>query len=350
MIKLQDALIDNRPREEKEKDYDNRELAFSAVSPDYTTRKQAEKIASRYVVENQFSTSSCAAHSGARCLGIHEEIEGREYKKLAPAFIYGQRINKTEGMFVYDLGNIGREQGCPPFEFLPTPKTEKEINEVVITEEMRKHAAYFKGGNSISINNNNIENFAEVSNNLGLPICLFVYGSVKEWSLEEPTVLDESVTLENAAVRHLVAILPGTAHIYKKKKYVTIIDSSLFGKRYIRHLSEDFFNKRVLMGMYWMTLENPKEKPDELPKYNFTRDLWVGCTGQEVNMLQEALKALGFFPDRPTTEYYGGITRKAVEDFQKKYERDILWILGLKSPTGYFGKSTRNKLNQLLTA
>jgi len=344
---MQDALIDNRPREEKEKDYDSRELAFSTVPPEYTTRSKAQKLAEKYELENQFQTSSCASHAGARCLGIHEEVEGREYKKLAPAFIYRQRINKTEGMFVYDLGNIGREKGCPPFDLLPTPKTEKEINSVVITDEMRKEAEKYKGGNSISINEKDIDSYAKVINNLGLPITLFVWGSVAEWSKEYPEVLDKTLTLEKAPIRHLVAIVPNSAYIYKNKKYFIILDSSLFGKIYIRHISEDFLKERTVVGMYWLTLPNKSDEQSKF-KYTFTKDLWVGQRGYEVKMLQEALKSLGFFPQMETTEYFGGITRKAVEDFQKKYEKDILWLIGLKSPTGYFGKSSRNKLNQLL--
>ena len=48
------------------------------------------------------------------------------------------------------------------------------------------------------------------------------------------------------------------------------------------------------------------------------------------------------------TGYFGGMTFKAVEDFQKRYEKDILTIIGLKKPTGYFGKASINKINELL--
>jgi peptidoglycan hydrolase-like protein with peptidoglycan-binding domain len=49
-----------------------------------------------------------------------------------------------------------------------------------------------------------------------------------------------------------------------------------------------------------------------------------------------------------TTEFFGGITRQAVKDFQKDFEESILWVVGLKLPTGYFGKSSINKINSLL--
>ena len=343
---MRDALIDTRPREEKEKDYDHRELAFSAIPADYTTRAKATKIAQQYLLENQGATSSCAAHAGARCLAILAS-KLSTYTRLSPSFIYRQRFNFPEqGMYVYDLGNIGRKSGACSYDLLPTPKTEKEINAVVITEEMRKAAEKYKGGASITINTTNIEDYANVVNNLELPVALFVWGSVKEWSKEVPEVLDSTLTLENAYVRHLVTIIPNTAHIYKKKKYVTILDSSPFGNRYIRHVSEDYFKYRTVCGLYWLQLTEAEK--GKLPKHTFTKDLWVGCDGQDVVMLQDALRALGFFTYHTSTGYYGGYTRKAVEDFQNAYANKILKAVGLSKATGYFGESTRKQLNAIL--
>jgi hypothetical protein len=34
--------------------------------------------------------------------------------------------------------------------------------------------------------------------------------------------------------------------------------------------------------------------------------------------------------------------------FQEKYSAEILFPLGLKSPTGFVGLSTRNKINHIL--
>lgn len=342
---MRDALIDTRPREEKEKDYDHRELAFSAIPADYTTRAKATKIAKQYLLENQGATSSCAAHAGARCLAILSL--NWQYQRLSPAFIYRQRFNlPNPGMYVYDLGNIGRKSGSCPYDMLPTPKTEKEINAVVITDEMRKAAEEFRGGDSITINSKNIDDYANVANNLELPIALFVWGSEKEWSKEVPAVLEQNLTLEDAYIRHLVAVVPNTAHIYKNKKYVTILDSSLFGRLYIRHVSEDYLTRRTVCGLYW--LQKPEVQKGKLPKYTFTKDLWVGCEGEDVRMLQEALRSLGFFTYPESTGYYGGITREAVEDFQSAYSNKILKAIGLSKPTGYFGASTRKQLNALL--
>jgi hypothetical protein len=345
-MKLQDALIDNRSDKLKAKDFDHREIASSPIV-EYTTRAKALKIAKTYELEDQFGTLSCAAHSGARCLAIHEVIEGRKYQRLSPAFIYRQRVNYgSEGMFVYDLGDIAKEKGACLFNTLPTPKTEALINGLKIDADMKKEALPFRGGNYIAVNDKSIESYANISNNLKLPCTLFVWGSVAEWSKETPEVLDEKLTLEKAYVRHLVTILPNTAHTYKKKKYLIIIDSSTFGGRHLRYISEDFIKRRTVMGQYWLNLIT--EKDVDLPVYTFDKDLKYGDENNDVFALQTVLQSLAYFPvNIKPTGFFGGITLKAVKDFQKKYEFDILISIGLKEPTGFVGKKTREKLNSL---
>ena len=54
--------------------------------------------------------------------------------------------------------------------------------------------------------------------------------------------------------------------------------------------------------------------------------LGFGSTGSEVNELQERLKTLGFFADN-TTQYFGNVTKAALEDFQKAAGLDVTGIL-----------------------
>lgn len=78
-----------------------------------------------------------------------------------------------------------------------------------------------------------------------------------------------------------------------------------------------------------------------LSSYNFTRDLTVGSTGQDVKNLQEFLKTQGFF-NRETTTYFGNVTKDALAQFQKQ--------VGLSPASGYFGSKTRNYINSLKTS
>ncbi len=88
--------------------------------------------------------------------------------------------------------------------------------------------------------------------------------------------------------------------------------------------------------------------------FTFTRNLSVGDTGTDVMELQKFLNANGFTvaqsgPGSPGNEttYYGSLTADAVKRFQEAYASDILAPLGLTAGTGYFGASTRAKVNEL---
>ena len=70
----------------------------------------------------------------------------------------------------------------------------------------------------------------------------------------------------------------------------------------------------------------PAEKPDNTLK--------LTSVGSEVNALQERLKSLGYFTDN-TTEYFGYVTKGALEDFQSE--------AGL-SVTGVYDDATRKAL------
>ena len=91
--------------------------------------------------------------------------------------------------------------------------------------------------------------------------------------------------------------------------------------------------------------------------YTFTRDLNVGATGADVKELQMFLNknadtrvaASGAGSMGMETEFYGPATAAAVSKFQVMHRADILTPAGLVNPTGYFGPSTRAKVNALNT-
>jgi hypothetical protein len=350
--KSHQVLIDNRTTEAKEKDFDSREIVASSTEVKYLTRAKAVKVIGLYPERNQKGESSCAANAGAETLGQHEVVEGRPFKRLSSSFIYRLRSNfDKEGMYVYNLGEIGSNIGTPLDSTLPIQGTEEKVNAVVITDAMKKEAAQFRGGAHFGITTLNIDAFVAVCNGLGLPATLFVWGSQAEWSKEIPEVLDETLTLEKAYVRHLVTILPNSGYTYKKKKYFIIKDSSHFGGRVYRHISEDWVKRRVVMGLYWLTLPNPTNEPVAPKisfKYEFKRDLTVGHTGEDVVKLQDALRELGYFTYPESTGYFGGYTRSAVKAFQLAFRDEILTPLGLSVATGYFGLSSRSKVHKLM--
>ena len=80
---------------------------------------------------------------------------------------------------------------------------------------------------------------------------------------------------------------------------------------------------------------------------SFAKDLSVGDKGGSVTDLQKALKQEGVYSG-PITGYFGPLTKGGVARFQDKYAGDVLKPLNLTVGTGYFGLSTRKKLNALL--
>jgi peptidoglycan hydrolase-like protein with peptidoglycan-binding domain len=88
----------------------------------------------------------------------------------------------------------------------------------------------------------------------------------------------------------------------------------------------------------------------------FTRNLFLGLSGQDVKLLQQTLnrdsetKIADIGPGSlgQETEYFGNLTKIAVEKFQLKYAEYILKPANLIYPTGFVGYLTRDFLNKLI--
>ena len=90
--------------------------------------------------------------------------------------------------------------------------------------------------------------------------------------------------------------------------------------------------------------------------HTFNANLRVGDRGDEISYLQQALEKEGFAiadadkaRESETTQsnVFGDSTAAAVTGFQQKYKDEILTPNGLQYGTGYVGRATRAKLNQL---
>lgn len=76
--------------------------------------------------------------------------------------------------------------------------------------------------------------------------------------------------------------------------------------------------------------------------YNFTRDLYVGVSGDDVKALQDYLTSTGHFTfSGGSTGYFGPITQSAVAAWQAAN--------GVSPAAGYFGPISRAKYNSLCT-
>lgn len=345
-------LPDNRPPRLRDKDYKHEELSFGEGAK-YVSKDEAKKAEDLYKKLDQRSTSSCVAHSASLALGIDNELEGEGFVELSPAYIYRQRFNYAgEGMYYYDVGNICSQKGDCLETTLPTPKTESKINRVSITQAMIDEAQKYKAKSYIFMNNPTIDSIKDVVNGPKKGLLISIYANYDEWSQEYPEVKNPNLTINQAPINHCITVLPNSAYDHKGKKYVIVQDSAWFGGKNIRHLSEDFIKARVKHGLYFINLDNPNPIPKKEAKisfqYTFDRYMRVGMSGEDVKMLQMALKELGFFTYPVCTGYFGGITRKAVIEFQEYYANDVLKFFGLTQGTGYVGRTTIAKLYKLM--
>jgi hypothetical protein len=336
MKKYKGILEDNRSQNQKNKDFSSAEIDLAT---NFFTKKTAEKTAKKYITRNQYSKSSCVPSSMCNALWNTEQVI------LADEFLYTQRSNKPqEGCYWHDIADKVLVQGICERALLKEVKTEKEANAVKVSEDQQENAKQYKQKSYIYL-----KNFWDIMKwvNQGYPVVFSIFATSKEWSNSAPYIIDTKLTIEKAPINHAICAIPKTGFQDKQKYGFYITDSAHFGKVSIREISEEFINVRLKTAIVFFDLE--KGEVVKPKAYKFTRDLTVGDKGEDVLKLQEILQDLGFFPTniKPTGEFYG-ITRQAVKDFQKKYEESILWSIGLKLPTGYFGKSTRNKLEELL--
>ena len=87
----------------------------------------------------------------------------------------------------------------------------------------------------------------------------------------------------------------------------------------------------------------------------FVQDFEIGDTHSEIQEIQRFLNQEvatqvaqnGAGAPGAETEFFGTRTFNAVFAFQARYADDVLTPLGLTSPTGYWGPSTRKKANEL---
>ena len=336
------AKLDERVPLAKSKDYSHLEVG-SATPIIWLTKSEAEKTKTLYAKRDQKSTSSCGMHAGELAKSydsgtLHEQ-----------AFGYRKRVNyPTEGMYHWDIGQILKDWGL--CEYCGVEKTEKAYNAFNPTSSQITNAKLYSGNSFVILENDrfNIDDIAFILNNLKRPLILHVYWNDTQWSTQTPTSLLPLLP-SNAKYHHFVTALPNSAYEDKGKKYFIIQDSSHFGGYYQRTLGEDWVNNQTYAGIYQLDL-----MPDPIQKkvsfsYTFTKDLTVGIQSGEVLNLQYALQELGYFPANiKPTGYFGGISRQAVKDFQKAYFSTILQVLGLKTPTGFVGASTRKQLNKLM--
>ena len=351
------VLPDNRPPEEKEKDYLTDEILTTAAPLNYrpwTEWKSDPRNIKRLKdikVKFQDGVGSCGSMASALDLEINEYLEDGKYTELSPRSIYARRRNKpNRGMYADDIGNIITKYGAIPEVFCPSPNdTEAHMSNlddiVSLYEDFGKAT---RAGNYIWLYGKDIDKYARVVA-LDIPVIFTVLFGEHEWGRElAPQIRDTKTKYGHANV-----FLPSGLVEYQGKKALVDQDSWGTGVGYggRRIITEDWFLAgRILLGLWTKDLNNLavfNQEGKKLPHYQWTRDLYIGKRGADVAMLQTALAMIkddnGYlFPlwkGQAPTGYFAGLTRSAVKKFQVKYN--------ITPTLGYFGPKTRAKLNAM---
>jgi len=348
---LNGSLPDTRIAEEKAKDYLTKELfmAQPLVWEDFETWKakpENQRMLNDIEVNNQNQSNSCAAQSSSLALAINNYIETGKFRKFSAKPIYARRRNNPDfGMYLDDVGNICISYATLYEMLYPSQNIEGQMNALDnYTSDFEAIGKVLKSKAYIWVQGG-IDNYASILAT-GKPIIMTVIFGEHEWGNEiNPQIIDATTKYG-----HSICGLPNAYFTYQGKKAILIQDSwGNIGWNGRRIITEEWFTQnRILFGIWFEDLNNLSVFNPQQPTihYQWTRDLYVGCIGEDVRQLQLALATIqdenGYlFPlaTQNATNYFGGITRNAVKRFQAKF--------GIAPVEGFVGILTRTKLNEL---
>ena len=332
------AILDPRPKEEKKKDWNAKELLGFAPVVDWEEKKNWKS----YTERNQKSTSSCVPQSVAKLLEVNEAKEGGNIV-FSASKSYAMRSNEGEGSYLQEMLKYAVDPAYYTTEAriksqgLASDMVMESTANLIWDLEDVSIAKKYAGKSYLEIDLN-IDTVAFWVKQ-GYAVATLFYFTSKEWGQKYPKIIDTTLTT-STGLRHCVAVVD--FGLVKGKKYLKIEDSAHFGGRSSRWVSEDFFNKRCFGAGF--IFDKPNEEPITLP-FVFKKIMRYGETSSDVKFLQEKLKVLGYFPLNITSSgYYGEITRSSVDKFQR--ENNVASIIELNIVKGRIvGWKTIKKLN-----
>lgn len=307
-------VLDPRTEEQKALDYKHEDLTLAgAVTPNWVDIN--EKHLKTYEIQNQDGSSSCVAQGTSKILAMHEVLEGRNYTRLCPKFIYTRRQNYPDGgMWLPNALDIACKYGSCEEVIMPCDdKGESFMNDKTELALASANAKNYRGKLYFSINID-IDKIAEVLEQ-GYGVLGGFRFDYNEWT--DVPFIDPNSKLQCG---HGIAFVDYC--LYEGKKALVMEDSwgPHYGKGGRRIITEDFLKARCFYAGYITSL----------PNYVFIKTLRKGDKGLEVKMLQQKLNC-------PVDGIFGNITLIAVKKFQEAH---------LLVPDGIVGKLTNLELNK----
>lgn len=364
------ALIDTRGDAEKENDYQFGEIVAATNPVNWVEKLQSAWR--RFPIFNQDGSGSCVAQTLAKLLGILYWLKNQLYVHFSATHIYQRRANRPSGgMAGVDAFDIARK-GATLEELVPSQNmTDPQMDGIEIPQYKQDVGSVFKIGNYVSLPIKDIDTIASVIQTTDKGVMVWFYFEHREWT-DVPQVLNPNLDLRAASTsRHSVTAVDFT--LYQGKRALIIEDSwgPGYGMGGQRIITEDFFRVRNWFAAYPInfafedqTQPQPQPSPGPVkPKYTFVKSLefisWDSAKNQPANIvlhenqkddvvaLQNILRYEGRFPANvSSTGYYGSITARAVDNFQRAHQ--VAPLSELDSLRGRrVGPKTIKALNEL---
>lgn len=316
-MKDYNGCYDNQTDVQKLKNYKFSEFV-TAPAP---VKWEERKYKTLPVIRDQDGSGTCVCMCYSTELSIIFQQKYGVWKDFTSAFPYQLRTNPDiSGCNSTDVFDIFPKIGNLFEEYMPCQKmTDAQVMAVKKEKYFDDLAKVYKV-KRIALPTD-FETVASTIQETGKGVMVWFKFSVPEWT-DIPTLSDKPIT-SGHAVCAVDYVLKGG------KKYLVIQDS--WGLKYAingyRLISEEYFNARCYFAGYLLNFDF--SQPEVKPKFDGS-----------VKSLQDCLKWERLFPNNvDSTGVFGNVTKKALIDFQTKYD--------IKPNLGNFGPITKAKLYQL---
>ncbi len=301
-----------------------------------------QELGFQLVVKDQGQSFSCGGQSWAYLAEVLEALNTSSYEPRSAKYLYSQTCVPEGGSRGRDNADIFVNQGLARESLLTSYQNSSAPSEAfmqrsVDIKDNSRQDAKLSRASAYAQTGTDIESIATaLRKNHG--VILGVEGQNNgTWQSEFPK--------PPAIIEWRHWVYACAAKLINGKKHIRIINSwgKNIGNNGRQWLSEEYFNNHVFSG--WTHVFAPPVPV--VFTHSFLTNLKLNDNNAEVQYLQTALKLEGTFPITvPPSGFYGEITRKAVLDFQRKYNVATPQEINTLNGTTV-GPSTRAKLNFL---
>ena len=295
-----------------ERRYESKEI-YSAFTPVVWTEKNPSSWKKFEPIRNQNGSSSCVSYVLAVILGAENQLEEGKFVQLSPRAIYGKGFEPNGGMFYAKALQLGKDNGAPLEVLLPSEaKGEDEMRNLQDERESdRIVAKTYKGGAFVYLSMDIEEIASKIAE--GKAVAFGTRFNSGGFSTGEVVL--------NKDGRYGHALVGVDFTLWKDEKALVFQNSwsNSYGFQGLGVITEtQLKNGGFILAAYYENLTNSAGVADNRPKIQIlSPSLKLGDQNGEVMKLQIMLQYLGHFPAGiKVTGYFGGISRKAVKDYQ----------------------------------